>query len=286
MTGDLLTYVIEATVPEGDDVTVPTQGFAPFEVLDTRARVQRASAGRSTFHLEVDLLALEPGEHRLGPVRLRLVTGDGFVGGIELPAETIRVGSVLANEPNAEPKGPPPPVPVMERNPIPYIVGALLAAMLVGALAAWLIARWIRRRPKPVVPPPPPRPAWEIALERLAKLRREREAMFTEGRGVEWIDGVSDALRAYLGHRYGFDGLESTTDEVVRALRGKRLRGIAAPEIEAVLAECDLVKFAKAPVDRERGDALLDEIERIVRRTTPQATSIAVPEARPGATPA
>jgi hypothetical protein len=155
------------------------------------------------------------------------------------------------------------------------VLGAV-GALLLTALLTLLIARWWRRRPRREPPPAPPRPAWEIAVEKLEALRRDRRAAISEGRVEEWIDGLSDALREYFGHRYGFDGLESTTDEVLGHLRNERLHGTSVSEVAAVLGECDLVKFARATLDESRCDALLEEAFRIVKHTARAAAAAGV----------
>ena len=63
-------------------------------------------------------------------------------------------------------------------------------------------------------PPPPPRPPWEVAFEELDAVRHA--GLVDEGRYAEHFDRVCDAVRKYLGGRYGFDGLETTTDEMTR----------------------------------------------------------------------
>lgn len=283
MTGDLVTVTIRANVPEGDDVAVPRQSFAPFEVHQTNARVEEARGGRRTFVLTIKLLAFEPGDHTVGPIRLRIVTKDGVIGGAETRPIPIRVGSLLGNEPNAQPKPPTRPHQVFEKDyTLLWILGGLGAIALV-ALITLLLARWWMKRAKAAAPPPPPRPAWEVALEKLEALRREQKQMLADGRVVVWVDGVSDALREYLGHRYGFEGLESTTDEIVSRLRKTRLAGVTVPEIAAILADCDLVKFAKATLDEAQCDQVLAGAFRIVRTTMAQPAQPPAPG--PGAPP-
>ena len=96
-----------------------------------------------------------------------------------------------------------------------------LIALVVGALVAWLIGRWLRR-PQAGPPPPPPRPPWEVALEELFDL--EHAGLVKSERFAEHFDRVSDCVRKYLGDRYGFDGLESTTRETLAVLRAHRRR--------------------------------------------------------------
>ncbi|MEM1415816.1 MAG: hypothetical protein AAGH15_12990 [Myxococcota bacterium] len=276
MTGDRVVLRIVAEGPAADDLSVPAdEGFAPFEILDSDKRVEvLGERARHTF--ELGLLALEPGEHALPPVRIRVVTAEGVVGAVEGPALTIRVGSLLANEPNAEPKPPTDPVQVFEDDDTLYWVFGALGFLALGALLAWLLSRWWRRRPKPELPPAPPRPAWEIALERLEALRRSRDADLAEGRGEQWVDGVSDAVRAYLGQRYGFDGLESTTDEIATRLRSRKVIAIDVEEVVGLLAEGDLVKFANVPLEAEQSERLLAGAFRLVRTSSTRHSEAAI----------
>src|SRR5690606_30334931 len=116
-------------------------------------------------------------------------------------------------------------------------------------------------------PPPPPRPPWEIALEALTRLREERDRGLDEA-GIEtWADAVSDVVREYLGARYGFDGLESTTDELVASLHAREPSDARLEVVRAFLRECDLVKFAKARLELHELDRLLDAATRIVHET-------------------
>ncbi|MFK8001197.1 MAG: hypothetical protein AB8H86_16505 [Polyangiales bacterium] len=267
-TGDVVTLTLTALAPALDDISVPSeQEVAPFEILDTDVRTEERPDGvLHTFTLE--LLALEPGEHELAPFRIRVLTPEGVIGHVDSEALTIRVASVIGNEPNAEPRPPTQPVPLMEEDPTLYWVGGALLLILLTALFTWIFARWWRAREKAAAPPPPPRPPEEIALEKLNALRQRRDAMLREGQGVEFVDHVSDAVREYLGHRFSFEGLESTTDEVLARMRKRKLRGVGIDEIAGLLQDCDLVKFAKADFTLEQSELLLSGSFRIVRATT------------------
>ncbi|MCU0677704.1 MAG: hypothetical protein MUE69_33595 [Myxococcota bacterium] len=272
MTGDVLTLTLRVTTPARDEVTIPRgQSFAPFEVLHRPTPRVEVQGDRATHVIELELLALEPGDHELPSITLRVVTADGVVGEVQTAPLRVPVGSVLGNEPNAEPKPPTEPVEVWEDDyTLAWVLGGL-GLILLGALFAWLFARWWRRRAKAAAPPPPPRPPWEVALEKLEALRLDRDAAVREERVVAWVDQVSDALREYLGRRYEFDGLESTTDEVVAELKKRKLIGLSLDEVIALLRDCDLVKFAKAPLGVEQSDLLLAGAFRVVRTTAPIA---------------
>ncbi|MBW2465490.1 MAG: hypothetical protein JRH11_27835 [Deltaproteobacteria bacterium] len=273
MTGDLVTLVITADANAGDDVAIPRQEFAPFEVLDSAAEPPRAGeaadgAQSARFSFRIDLLALAPGDHEIGPVLIRVVTAGGTLGDVYTAPVTIEVGSVLGNEPDAQPKPPTAPVEVVEEDySLAWIGGGLLGLALL-ALIMFLVTRWWLRREKPLPPPPPPRPAWEVALEELGALGRRLDEDAETQQLTGWVDELSDSLRVYLGARYGFDGIESTTDEAVARVRRKKPRGITAEQVAGILGDCDLVKFAKATPEQERCIALLDAATGIVRATT------------------
>lgn len=278
-TGDLVHVVVTVTLPEGDDVNVPRQAFTPFELHAQRHRDRPIDGGRREWTFEIDLLALEPGEHELPALRLRVITADGTVGTVRTEPQRITIGSLIANEPDAQPRPATRPVPVMQDDyTLAWALG-ILGAMLLTALLTWLVARWWSRRPKAAPPPPPPRPAWETALAKLDALRKKSDGMLERGEHVALVDGVSDALREYLGGRYDFNGLESTTDEVIARVRGARLPAGQVQEITALLGDCDLVKFAKAvPSEQQCGEMLAGAV-RVVRATMPAASPAIAPPA-------
>ena len=288
VTGDALTLEIRADVPVADDVAVPEQSFAPFEILEKHRRVEDNTAGRHTFVFRLRLIALAPGDSELHPVQLRVVTGDGVIGHVETRSFHVHVGSALGNEPHAEPKPPTEPVSVMvEDYTLAWLAGGLLVLVLV-VLLTLLAARWWRKRERAAAPPPPPRPPWELAIARLESLRSGRLAALENEQGEEWIDGLSDAMRDYLGQRYGFEGLESTTDELIHHLREVNPAGLTVQELAALLGECDLVKFARASVNADDMDRLLSEAFRMVRASMPrplgQTSTAAAPDSyRPAA---
>jgi hypothetical protein len=80
---------------------------------------------------------------------------------------------------------------------------------------------------------------------------------------------VSHTVRRYLGDRYGFDGLESTTREMLEALRKVAPIIPVLEEIEAFLQHADLVKFAKVTPTEAECEHALERGELVVRRTTP-----------------
>lgn len=284
MTGDVVTAVITVTLVDGDDVAVPRQRFGDLELHDQR-HTDALVDGRRVFTFELDFLMLEPGEQELPPIRLRVVTADGVVGIVRTEATTITVGSLTAAEPDAVPRpATPADIVVMQDDYTLAWVFGILGAMLVSALLGWLLARWWRGRPQELPPPPPPRPPWEVALEKLTALRRELAKTTRDADAVTIVDRASDALREYLGGRYDFNGLESTTDEVIARMKNARLQSVSLNEIIALLGDADLVKFAKAVPDQAQCERMIEGAEKIVKGTIPMSTSVSRPAPSAGRT--
>jgi hypothetical protein len=192
---------------------------------------------------------------------------------------SVTIEDPTANTPEAKPKGNPKPLRQLEEWTAAKhaVIGALIA-LVVGTLVALIVRAW-QRRPKPVPPAPPPRPPWEVALEELFDVKIAKLA--EQGRFAEHFDRVSDAVRRYLGARYGFDGLETTTREALVALRRVTPRIPVLGEVEEFLQEADLVKFAKLSPAEAECTAALARGEEIVRRTMPQAIAQERPEPPP-----
>ena len=154
----------------------------------------------------------------------------------------------------------------MEENLWPaYIAGGLCAAGL-GALLTMLIVRRLRAR-RGERPGPPPRPAHEVAMERLDRLGAYGFLENADNRPFYFA--VSEIIRDYLGGRYGFDSLELTTDELIAELGRQAGRELVLGEIQGWLSACDLVKFAKISPSATEARGALESAIRIVTATRP-----------------
>jgi hypothetical protein len=233
-------------------------------------RVTR-SEGPSSATTSVDLsfvpMPKEAGPHTLTlpsvPIAIARASGE-LITLCTAPHE-LAVDDPTANEPQARPRPNPAPQHQLEvwtaaKN---VALGALIALPL-GVLIAFLVSRWLRRA-RPLPPPPPPRPPWEVALEALALVRGKR--LIEQGLTTQHFAEVSQAVRDYLGRRFGFDGLESTTREILQHLEPVRPQHELWQQIERLLRRADLVKFANLTPERAECELVLEDAEQIVRRT-------------------
>ncbi|MEN9577636.1 MAG: hypothetical protein RJA70_645 [Pseudomonadota bacterium] len=224
----------------------------------------------STVKIPVVPLPKEAGRHELllPPLPVAMSRASGEVLTLCTSPHRITVEDPAANNPTAKPKTNPPPLRQKElwvalRDAAYGASGGLLAATLL-----FLFYRWWSRRPKVAPPPPPPRPPWELALESLHDIRQAR--LLEQQRWQDHFDRVSDTLREYLGRRFGFDGLESTTEEVLRALTGRRDAAPIAPLVAEFLGETDLVKFANVLPTETQCCGLLERAELMVQSSIPE----------------
>jgi hypothetical protein len=223
----------------------------------------------------VPLLPLpeEPGRQQLvlPPLPITLARASGQVITVCTQPHRITLEDPIANAPGPKPKPNPPPRRQLEEWVLlkQLVIGGAVA-LLAGVLAAWLFNRW-RKRPRPAAPAPPPRPPWEVAMEELHDTRHA--GLIKAHRYSEHFDRVSDTIRKYLGDRYGFDGLESTTREALALLGSRTPQPEPLDEIRAFLRQADLVKFANLTPSEDECELALARGEQIVTATRPEDPS-------------
>lgn len=243
-------------------------------------REERNGAVTSTVQLSFVPLPKEPGRHALTlpPVPIAMARASGEVITLCTQAHSIVVEDAIANVPNPTPKGNPEPLRQREFwSALRNIVYGGMAAVVLFVLA-YLLARWYQRRPKPTPPPPPPRPPWEVALESFRDIRYAQ--LIEQQRYQEHFDRVTHTLRQYLGDRFGFDGLESTTTEIMAHLSSHPDASPVLQEVKLFMQESDLVRFADVEPTEAQCRGILDRSEQVVQSSIP---TLAAPVSPPPA---
>lgn len=279
--GDSITLVVTAISRRTVPVNLPsTMELGAFTVLDRKETEQDLGDGRVRHEFTLTLAAYEPGEKEIPAVEVTYLGKNGDVRTARTSPVPLKITSLIANEPEPALKDAAGPVVVLEENRILIYGAAGLFAAVLGALVTWLVVRRLRARVV-VRPGPPPRPAHEIALEKLDRLGQY--GFLEDADNRPFYFAVSEVIREYLGARYGFDSLELTTDELVDELRRKAGRELLLGEIQGWLAACDLVKFAKISPSANEARGTLETALRIVTSTRPRSEP--VPPAGDGGAP-
>jgi hypothetical protein len=244
-------------------------GGAPPTLEQIASTGNQPGGTRTRLLLNFVALPKSPGRHEMVlpslPITVSRASGELMT--LCTEPHAVTVDDPTASTPDARPRPNPPPRPQRETWEAARTAVEMLAVALVAAVAGALLYRWWRRRPRPVPPPPPPRPAWDVALEALVLLREG--PLLRDGRHGEYVDGVSDIARRYLGDRYGFDGLEATSREI-----RQKTRAITPPlpvlgEIDRLLDEADLIKFARVVPSEDDCESLFSLALAIVQKTVP-----------------
>ncbi len=111
----------------------------------------------------------------------------------------------------------------------------------------------------------PKLPAHEIALEKLKNLRAQED--WKKGKVKSYQSDLTYTIREYLENRYDIKALESTTDEIIRALSQNNFDSVHEKDLKEILQIADLVKFAKAQPAEDLNEVFLDKAKSFVLET-------------------
>jgi hypothetical protein len=244
-----------------------------------RDRARRADGDRVVSEVVVAVQPFRVADVVLAAQPARVNTGDE-IARVCVPEVRFRVRSVFGNTPHPRPKDLTLPEDVRrDALRLRWIALGLDGVFLVVVTTLGLTAWW-RRRPRIEPPPPPPRHPWLVAMEALEHIARGD--LLSRGLTKDYYDAISDVIRRYIGGSKGFDAIEMTSGELRERLRSDPLPGVTNVEVERLLEECDLVKFARYVPSHEECEEVLKLALSIVQRGRPAV----MPEDPPrGATP-
>jgi|GEM_PF-1311741 len=249
-----------------DTVLFPplTPAVGTFEIGVALPGTEKVAGDQKETSWRWTLMPVRMGVEKVPGIELPYRTAGGQEGSVKTEIVRVMVRGYLENEQDPALGKAPPPVDVIGTN------WALIWALTVGgalvfaALATWLVLLALRQRFDALRPAAPPRPANEVALERLASID---QASGSELDGAQRLAATIDAMREYLSGRYRIDALEMTTPELRAALPALDLKSVGAIEIEALLNDADLVKFARLMPPETEARERSPIVRRIVTET-------------------
>lgn len=277
--GKPFSYIVDVTAPQGARVYVPANpDLGPVRVLDYKREVKAPGADKAQSERHIfKVMPVRIGPERVGAMEVPFEMGEDDAGVKKLKGVKIRVRGHLTNEQNPALEAKVTPQPVTTRNwALIYLIG-ILGLVIISALLTLLVLRILRDRLIAALPGPPPPPPHLLAYRQLAALTG------TEDPPESKLSAVTDVLREYLGGRYGFDGLEMTTTEMMVQLENVDLKTITKPEIQTLLDDADLVKFAKSQPTDEEAEAKIPMVKNVVDVTweEPEEEEVSGPQFEP-----
>ncbi|MFQ5398345.1 MAG: hypothetical protein ACE5E7_01980 [Anaerolineae bacterium] len=285
--GDVVQLVLSVTYPAGYRAlpVQPDQQWGDFEVRAlSPMEVRRNDDGTETSTQTIEVTLWGPGEYATPPLTITVADAAGNVQEVTADPITLTVKSVLVEGDtelrDIKPQAGLPVPPVW-----PWVLAAVLAAVAAGFLLSWLWRWWRARRPEEAVAPAPDlRPAYQIALDELARI--EQLDLPAQGQFKEHYTHVADVLRRYLEAEFRVPALDRTTGEIRRAIRKLLLDPQAKTELVNLLADADLVKFAKFRPTQAEAEALPQQAREWVLAVRPRPASPSSDGGKPALTEA
>jgi hypothetical protein len=267
--GDVINVRVSVYHPPEGLITTPEIDHPPELVVRSRnSSTQAFDEQHAVTQIDYTLTSYRVGKHALSTGTVTCVISGAVHLKADFPEQYIQVTSVLADDQET-------PAELRDihqpKSPIPWLVLAIAAIVLVAILLAVMIAFLIKKpSSEPTLPPPPP--PHELAIAALIRLKGSG---LIEKRAFEpFYVKVSDILRTYIERRFGLDAPDMTTEEFMHEA-GRSL--ILSPDqqqlVHQFLGECDLVKFARLEPAEETMQRVLESAQHFVEETRPRAKS-------------
>lgn len=255
--GEPLTFRVRIRHAPKDQVEViPGDDFpGVFEVRGRRPpSVHALKDGQVEETRDFTLSVYQTGSFQVPAVAVRFRTASGDTGRVETHPVPVVVRSVMPKG-MKNIRGVKSPVEIPGRIPA-WAWGVLAALLLAVAALVWYLKH---RKRKPRVEPPPPPVDWRLELEKIAGM-----GLLEKGEYKRYYTLLSELTRRYLEARTGVEAMERTTFEVVRDLRRTPAKEAHVAQVEALLSEADLVKFAKFLPDESTAAAAVERVRGVM----------------------
>ena len=243
--GDHLFLNIELAHDQKTQVAWPNllDTLGGFEILGKTDIDTVSDEGGMTQLQQLTLTAFDSGTYRIPPIVFAYGSpGDSLSERANTRSILIEVGTVAVDTTQAiKPIKDPLKAPITLKEVMPWVI---LTALL-GLIAFGIYWFFFRKKPVQFIeaPKPPPVPAHELAMRKLAKL--EADKLWQQGDVKPYYVALTGILREYLEGRYKVPALESTTDEIMSFMASKTLSEQNILKLKDLLQRADLAKFAK-----------------------------------------
>ena len=272
--GEHFQVLVRVRAPRGSEISFPPgpDSGLSIEAVDPRAVRLSADTTVTEQTAAYTLVAWDTGSQvsRLGDL---VVTSDGADRRVAITGDTVRVRSVLPADSALRVPKPARGILEASRPWWHWLLAAIAALALIGLLVWW----WRRKRPRR--PSGSGEDAYETAVrefERIASL-----GLLEAGEPGRFVALNTDAARDYLAARLGDDAQRSLTSTELLASVAKRAE-VDLRRLAPLLAESDLIKFARRHVSASRARELgsearvvVDDVETAVKAEEERAAQAA-----------
>ncbi len=262
--GDPVTYTV--TVEHAPDIQILSNIPAPdSDILEIKKVEDLNKKGKKTIlsGKKFILTTYRLGEFILGPVTIQYRKEGLPIKSLQTNKLYLTVKSVAEGESQEDIRD------VKKVVPFKWRMGKFLWTLLTLALltAGYFLFRFLRGQKIALVPSAPPLTPEEEALLHLGELYESD--LLKRGLIKAYYLRLSEILRVYFEKRYGILAVESTTFEILRALKPQHPDSALYQKIQYVLEAADLAKFAKWVPTAPEVLHLNKKSEEIVKESAP-----------------
>lgn len=145
----------------------------------------------------------------------------------------------------------------------PWVFGGLLLVALIVLLILYLRKR---KKNQPLFAKvKPTEPAHVIALRKLDEIKHQK--LWETGKVKEFHSELTDTIRFYLDERFELSTIESTTDEILAAVKSVDQQSEWHVKLKEILERADLAKFAKFTPLQDENEMSLKYAYKIIETT-------------------
>lgn len=248
--GDQTTLRLSATYPEGVAVQMPILTdtvIRQLEVIEASTFDTATVNGQVTINQAYVVTSFDSGYYQIPQFPLAITMPDGsfdtiysnnlYFGVMTMPIDTTQP-NVIADIRAVE------GAPVTFKEVLPWLLYSLLGIVIIALV--YLLARKVGgKEPIFKAKEAPKEPAHVIALRDLDVLKEQK--LWQRGLTKEYYSALVDILRVYLDNRFNIQAMESTSEEILRAVGPcSEITREQKEELKQLLYRADFVKFAKA----------------------------------------
>ncbi len=262
--GDQIAWIFDFTSDEGAPVAISEYSGILAQDTTIRGGVEvvrefeldtlSLKNGKANLRAKVLLTSFDSGSYLLPPPII-IRSKDGRPDTLRLDPKSLYVNTIPIDTASFQ------PYQIKEQETYPLTFREVLPWILLGLLVLlliWGVVRFIAMKKKnrnffgKKIQVDPPHIA---ALKKLEKIRSEK--LWQSGKQKAYYTGITDTVREYIEHRYGFGAMEKTSSEIMEELKDKNIEEKILGDLGEMFSTADLVKFAKhTPLTEENEKAI------------------------------
>lgn len=278
--GERITYNIEILYPEDAVLITPpiAANLGMFEIQDFDVNDEKdEETGQAKQSMSYTLSTFTTGEYTIPPLPIAVFNPDSTVDTLFTQPIDVEVKSLLAgkNPDELDIRGVKAPLEYPPDHRWMWWLAGGILLLIVAIIGVWY---YIRRKNQGIGLfdfSAPPKPAHEIALEKLIALEYAKYLTFEEAK--TYFTELSEILREYVENGLSVPALEMTTFETIEGLKERGISG--RRDVDEILTEADMVKFAKRMPAESLGNTLRHKAIQFIKDTMPLApASVEPPE--------